>query len=132
MLAGRCAVIGLAVSLVVLAGCGSSRPKTISVSGTVTYKKSPLKGANVIFAPRDRTLGRTAYGTTDGNGMYQLWTFKPDDGAVPADYNVAIICKTTDKGKTKSAIPENYASPDKSGLKATVASGQQEHRFDLQ
>lgn len=85
--------VGLALSTTLLAGCtGGGGPKTVPVSGKVTYQGQAVVGAQVVFmapgAPRPAT------GVTDGNGVYRLGTLKEDDGAVIGTHAVTIT-KTT-------------------------------------
>ena len=121
--------------VVILFGCGPSRPKTVTVSGTVTYKKEPVKGASILFAPKAH--GNPALATTDVDGKYRLRTFLPGDGARPGEYVVSIracvveAAGTAGPAKTKWLIPEKYGSGRTSGLTATVGPGQKEFNFDL-
>lgn len=103
-------VVGiLAVGVLLgLDGCGSGRPKTVRVTGTVTLDGKPIEGANVTFypetgeqpstgtSPKDKkalTGSRPATGTTDKEGQFTLKTFEEGDGALPGHYKVAIIKK---------------------------------------
>ena len=43
----------LCLSVVVLAGCGSSGPETCTVTGTVTWNGSPLAQGNILFTSED-------------------------------------------------------------------------------
>jgi len=126
-----------------LVGCGggggaSTGPKTYPVSGTVTQGGKPLDGATIQFVLADGKGG--AAGKTDSNGRYTLSTAKPGDGAVAGQYKVAIskfeqpaaaAGGTSEKdyvppkeGETapapKNLLPAKYASPNTSGLTATV------------
>jgi len=100
------------LSALVFAGCGgrsapSDRPKTIVVSGKVTYKGSPVEGATVSFMPQD-PKGRGAVGSTDKSGQYKLTTFGGGSGgAVPGSYRVK-IAKTTMKSKLTEAQEKEY------------------------
>ena len=64
----RITVCILAAAL--LTGCsgGKKGPKTVSVSGKVTFGGSPLVGAKVTFVGENFT----SVGTTDDKGQYQL------------------------------------------------------------
>jgi len=73
-------------------GCGgraTDAPKTVPVTGTVTFKGQPLEGATVAFSPKTTGL-RSAIGTTDAAGHFKLTTLYPADGAMPGSYTVAI------------------------------------------
>jgi hypothetical protein len=126
--------------VVLLLGCGPARPRTVVVSGTVTYKKEPVKGATILLAPK--THGSPALATTDLDGKYRLRTFANGDGAVPGDYVVSMsayvrVPAATGSGqpaappKTKWLIPKKYGSSRTSGLTVTVVPTQQELNFDL-
>jgi len=131
----------LLAAAVAASGC-SRRPKTVRVTGVVTYQGKPVKDAAVLFAPEK---GRPATGVTDENGRFRLMTFVPGDGAVPGEYTVAIDAHESlgpkkngetgedlgPPGKVRWIVPEKYSQLDKSGLRVTVASGQPEIRFDL-
>lgn len=140
-LVGGTLVVALALGCV--AGCGgggkpASGPKTYPVTGTVTQGGKPVEGATLLFVS---TAGKSsATGKTDSSGRYTLTTTKFGDGAVPGQYKVAIT--KFDSGGTdavdmsdpnyappdpnkpapvaKNLLPEKYASPDTSGLTATV------------
>ena len=129
-------VLGLAFGLT---GCGGpSLPKTISVSGKVTYKGQPLKGAAVLFIAKK---GPPAQAVTDASGAFKLGTYKSGDGAVPGEYGVAISAVVdpnpgatyidASTAKLKWLIPAKYGSAETSKLTATVAKGQQEFTFNL-
>lgn len=124
------------VPLVALLGCGPKRPKTTPVSGTVTFKQQPLKGAAVWFIAKAK--GRPAMGMTDENGQYRLKTFEPNDGAVPGEYAVSVAppaSKAAKPGAAKSAgaFPAKYRSSETSGLHTTVETGKQDgYNFNLE
>ncbi len=134
-------VIGLSLGCV--AGCGGGRgaadgPKTYPVTGTVTQGGKPVEGATILFVSVDGK--KSATGKTDSSGRYTLTTVKSGDGAVAGQYKVAITKFDTGGGGAvdmsdpnyappdpskpapvaKNLLPEKYASPDKSGLTATV------------
>jgi len=119
----------LAIAFVM--GCGgTNRPETVPISGLVTFNGEPVNGATVTFYPEN---GRPASGRTDSEGVYQLTTFEPNDGALPGTHRVAII-KTTSSTPSNSPdelatieriIPEKYASEASSGLAATVVVNQE-------
>ena len=73
------------VCLLALPGCGDGRPKTIQVTGTVTYRGKPVQGAHVTFTPQGN---RSASGETDAEGRFTLLSFAPGDGAVAGEHVV--------------------------------------------
>lgn len=124
-------------------GCGSQRPATVQVKGTVTFKSEPVEGAAILFT---RENGPPATGETDAEGVFTLTTFEPRDGAVPAEYSVAItkmesasplegdsrIPVKSDK-PPRSLLPRKYSDPRTSDLKETVTPGApNEFAFELQ
>jgi hypothetical protein len=138
-------VVGLLI-VVALVGCGGSdKPKLAPVTGVVTLDGQPIEGAAVMFMPT--AGGRPAHGSTDAHGRFELMTFKTGDGALVGEHRVSVTkmklsgVTTTDDGlsgttdptaiKQEWLTPEKYASPETSGLTATVKKGMDELKFDL-
>jgi hypothetical protein len=125
-------------------GCsgGTGVEGVVAVSGTVTYQGRPVEGANVMFAP-EAPEARSASGSTDASGRFQLTTLQPGDGALCGRYKVAVSkvqvenTMTADEarewfekhggppeaGNVKNALPEEYKSAESSGLTAEVTDG---------
>jgi hypothetical protein len=82
-----------AAALLIVLGCSSDDGlgSRYSVSGTVTYKGSPLAKGTIGFTPEDQAL-RGASGEIN-NGSYSLTTQAPGDGALPGKYKVSIASK---------------------------------------
>lgn len=85
--------IGGCLSLLLLAGCGGSEPRTAHapvypVHGKVTYKGQPVVGATLTFT--SASANRSAFGITDDKGVYHLTTFNANDGAVEGQQTVTI------------------------------------------
>jgi hypothetical protein len=137
-------------------GCGpkvdANLPTRVPAKVTVTYKGAPVADAHVSFMPT-ASGAKSAFGTTDAQGVAKLSTLGGDDGAVPGEYNVAVR-KTKIEGpqtpvdpnnpnaapadptkiqtKTVDLVPGKYSSPANSGLKASVTKdGKNEFTFDL-
>ncbi len=136
-------------AVVVVLGCGgdeSGLGRRYKVTGKVTYKGELVPHGTVNFIPTKPPPpdGRAATGTIK-DGYYSLSTTGHDDGALPGDYNVAIVAMDIDlssavaKGKgelpkihegdrahqkavksAKKLIPDKYGVSEKSGLTATV------------
>jgi hypothetical protein len=120
----------------ILAGCDSSPagPETVAVTGTVTFRGSPVEGANVIFQPLDESDSTLAsQAVTDRNGRFELTThvgagkFKP--GIVPGKYAVTITKLDTASisstaAPPKNMLPQKYANSNTSGLTANVSSAE--------
>ncbi|MGQ9575168.1 MAG: carboxypeptidase-like regulatory domain-containing protein [Thermoguttaceae bacterium] len=131
----------LAAILVFSLGCGrSGRPATVKVTGTVTYRGTPVEGATVGFIPE---YGRPASGKTDSNGRFTLSTFAPGDGAVPGQHKVVISDMPPEQpmpGTPEAQawkppaprFPAKYADAATSGFTATVQKGQtNDFTFDM-
>jgi len=104
-----CAILAI-VLWVGAAGCGEDDGigKRYPVSGTVTYKGQPVPKATVVFSPADAQTGRPATSTTDSDGVYQLTTASPGDGALPGKYAVTVSAIERDLSKTKNAAGGMY------------------------
>jgi len=127
-------------------GCGSSDPKPIKVSGTVTLDGQPLPDAMVTFLPVEKD-GQAATGMTDSQGVFSLTTHTTDDGANAGDYKVIVkyseaitedltggnapdlksmfskfqkTVKDKKKGAPRFVVPKKYSEPAKSGLRQRV------------
>ena len=84
----------LCLGLLVIAGCGGgpSKPTTYPVTGTVTYKGTPLEGATVTFISKNQVVQpHSAVGTTNAAGKFELTTFANGDGAVAGSYLVKVV-----------------------------------------
>ncbi|PQO42365.1 carboxypeptidase-like regulatory domain-containing protein [Blastopirellula marina] len=128
--------------LVLFAGCtGRNLPQTFPVTGVVTHKGKPVEGAAVTLVPSGEN-GRSAGGETDVDGKFSVRTYiSPQDqpeGAVPGEYTITVtklekrelpegmkpeeaIRVFRDMGPPKQLLPKNYASPNTSPLKVTIA-----------
>jgi hypothetical protein len=72
------------------------------------------------------------YGITGEDGIYQLHTYEPDDGAPAGDYQIAVTVRPPNRdtgggsmARTTTEVPTavrkgRYANPKTSGLKATI------------
>lgn len=127
-----------ALSLFVGVGCGGGKVK---VNGVVTLDGKPIEGAMVTFHPKGGQ-GKSAFGTTDKDGNFQLTTKDNNDGAFAGEYNVTVVyaegaaappaddvkgamtgMEKASRGKQKAPkfiVPAKYATPDQSPLKQTV------------
>jgi len=118
----------LAVLLVLVGGCGSNTPKTIRVSGRVTFDDQPPPGqGTVYFLPVEAGEGfpsRPATGDFDNDGNFKAKTFDPGDGLMPGKYTMYIECYQTPpnmEGKpVKSYVPSKYRSAATSGLSLEI------------
>lgn len=114
----------IACLLVVAVGCGGSSDGFTPVQGTITFAGSPVIRGSIAFHPVGG--GRPARGKIRPEGKYQLSTKEKGDGALPGEYLVEIrsveieVRGDAARGRTTWLVPERYASPETSGLKATV------------
>jgi hypothetical protein len=111
-----------------LAACGSNLPKTIRVSGQVTFDGQPPPAAgSVYFLPIEAAEGfpsRPATGDFDKDGYFKAKTFDPGDGLMPGKYIMYIECWESPpnlEGKpVKSYVPQKYQSAQTSGFKLDI------------
>ncbi len=100
--------IALSVSaIVVVLGCGgddSGLGRRYSVSGKITYKGAPVPQGTVNFVPTKPPIpeGRAAHGEIK-DGYYSLATVGNNDGALPGEYNVAIVALDVDMSAAVSS-----------------------------
>src|SRR5436190_22388546 len=78
--------------LVIVAGCGDSRPKRVPVSGKVLIDGEPLKFGGVMFVPEN---GRSSSGTLDANGHFALTCYTDNDGALIGKHKVQVFGQET-------------------------------------
>jgi hypothetical protein len=116
---------GALLVLLLIAGCGPSRPRLYPVTGTVTYKDQPVAGAQVTFVSAE---GRPAQGTTDAAGKFSLTTFESGDGAATGSCKVTVAkLAPTDPNDPYSAVanamPERYAKVETTPITHDVTAG---------
>ena len=143
---------GAGLLLLACGGCGESGPGLYPAKGRVVYKEAPVAGANVTFFAAD---GRIATASTNADGQFSLMTgTKP--GVALGDYQVGITklnqmegmpanpkpedmakmmsMKSRSMPKQENALPTKYATPQGSGLTATVTkdASKNEFKFNLE
>jgi hypothetical protein len=105
--------------LPLLIGCG---PKTVIVTGKVTFLGEPGKDISVTFQPTNAgaTSLPAAMGMTDDNGMYRLRLAgeKKKTGAMPGEYAVFFTWMDPNADPNPEAVgykpnPCPYQIPDK-------------------
>jgi hypothetical protein len=109
-------------------GCWNNLPKTIRVSGRVTFDGQPPPGAGTVyFLPIEAGEGfpsRPASGDFSTDGQFRAKTFEPGDGLMPGKYLMSIECWETPPNMTgapvKSHVPKKYQSPQSSGFKLDI------------
>ena len=150
--------LGLSAMVVVM-GCaddGTGLGRRYKVTGKVTYNGAPVPHGTVNFIPTKPPSpeGRAATGQIK-DGFYSLSTTGNDDGALPGEYNVAIVAMDVDMASAASSpaeggrihegddkyqnaiknakklIPDKYGVSETSGLKAIVESSAKTIDFPL-
>lgn len=105
----------LRVLLLLPLGCGTSGPKFVPVTGTVTLDGNPLANAQVSFVPDvpERELDSTLVctGKTNEKGEYSLSNFQGQIGAPVGKYRVMITCKPKEAGTGDERRPADYVPP---------------------
>jgi predicted small lipoprotein YifL len=124
----RFAAFAVVVAVLGAAGCGAKGPKLYPVSGKILIDDKAPEHATVVFhpgGPTDPDLVKP-HGKVRADGTYTLTTYTSDDGAPAGDYIVTVelwLSKGRGDEGPKSQLPERFANPEKSGLKATVGEG---------
>jgi len=114
-------------------GCGSRRPETAPVSGTVTLDGQPVTDGIIRFFPEK---GAPATGKIGSDGRYTLSTFDQGDGAVLGSHRITIT-RRAPGGQPSSAggapgepapglpsgqplLPARYSQPQTTPLETEV------------
>jgi len=117
---------GLLLLIVAVAGScvGCGKAGSATVTGTVVRKDgSALVGARVIAISPE--TGKSAYGSTDGQGRFELGVVEEGDGIPPGNYNVTVDENLGDPdNRSKPTIAAKYRDPKASGIRLSVSAGQ--------
>lgn len=106
---------GIIPALLVIAGCGESRPATFPVSGTIAFADGqPVRFGTVQFLPDNP--GPSARGLLDTNGRFELGTFTKDDGAIPGGHRVIITQHVSAPSGKVIKHSDAHAADDESSL----------------
>lgn len=122
----------LLLAALVSTGC-SAKPKDLpdlgAVTGTVTLDGKPVEKVTVVF---ESESGRSAFGSTDAAGRYELLYTGNHKGAVVGPNKVVINSQldAPPGPDWKDPIPARYNA--KSELKADVVAGKNTFDFQLQ
>jgi hypothetical protein len=122
----------LIVVLLWCEGCGGNgRPKTIPISGRVTFDgQPPGEFGQIFFTPTQAASGynkRPASGTFTGEGTYRVMSWEPDDGLVPGHYTVSLMPGDTNATK----LPAKYQQGGTSGLEVDVPVDEDQIEFNI-
>lgn len=121
-------------------GGGSGGPRTIPVSGKVTYKGEPVKGAVVNFFPEAGQNVSGAQATCQDDGSFETPSGR---GLTAGRYRVAIEAykqplheippaELAKIGDSNLAVPKKYLKPDTSGLTVTVEESESSKTADFE
>jgi hypothetical protein len=103
--------------------------------------KSPSLGGRVVFTSVGGEAKHTAKGHFGSDGKFQLTTFQENDGAVPGDYQVAVLPTVPDDRGSMSQqayeaalepIDARFLNPQTSGLRYTVPAENGPHHFRIE
>lgn len=124
----------LAICFITQFGCGGgdSGPPEYPVTGKVTFDGQPIEAGNIMFYPKDETLGPNGGEITNGEFSFDC---KAGEMTVKVEATREIPGETVDSGAnpgekepaTEMYIPEKYN--DKSELKAEVTSDAAKNTF---
>lgn len=112
------------MALLVLAGGGCGASDRGTVTGRVVHSDgTPLVLARVIANCEGNS--KTAFGSTDMEGYYELTLDPEKQGIPPGTYSVYLIeDRGVVEGQMKRTIAKKYTDPHTSGLKFEVAAGE--------
>jgi len=122
--------------LLAFVGCGDDggRIKVYPVTGKVLVNGQPAEGANVAFFGSTPELQGPAAivptGTSNAEGVFELTSFDPGDGAPEGTFNVTVIWPEPippnvdqEMYQPKDRLNGRYANPDTPNLTARVEQG---------
>ena len=126
VLAGICCISAI--------GCNNHDSMPVyPVHGQVLLNGKPLADAIVSFHAQEGGIS-SAFPTahTDSEGRFAMTTYENGDGTPQGTYSISIVCfrsrplRKGQEGRAENILPYRYASPEASGLSATVAPGPNE------
>lgn len=101
------------------------------VKGQVSYKGKPAAEAIVVFhrIGGDIEGNQKPMAIAKADGTFDLTTFRQNDGAPPGEYAITVELRALTTGGEEAVrngpntLPAKYAKPESSGLRYTVAEG---------
>ena len=140
----RSGLLILALLVVALTGCGKA---TGDVTGIVKFKGQPLKGGSVMFVDGSGALVQTEIGT---DGKFTAQKVNVGNNKIAVHYvdnrinEYAQEIASRGKGSVQPmtnmpkldtsdmiTLPEQYSTPEKSGLSLDVKKGQNSYDIDI-
>jgi hypothetical protein len=111
----------LACLLLLLCGCGEKTDGLIPVSGTIKFADGtvPIGESALIWFEATESGNKSASGTIEADGSFELMTFKPGDGVGPGKYKVVAKVYKSYREQTL-AVPQQYADASATPLEAIV------------
>ena len=102
----------------------NAKPVT-PVSGVVLVDGKPRANVQIKFHPasQDPQNATLSVATTDEEGQFKAWTYRPGDGIPPGDYTVTFDDQSKKKPHERTSpdlFKGKYADPKKSKFKITV------------
>jgi hypothetical protein len=125
---------GVGIAIALLIGCGQPARVCYPVRGQVRLKGKPLADATVVLHRADVDIegNLKPIATTNSEGVFNVSTMRASDGAPPGDYAITVEVRALRKVGEEivrdgpNQLPAKYARPETSGLRCTVAAGENE------
>jgi|1185.fasta_scaffold37497_2 hypothetical protein len=140
-------LLSLLPSMALVGACNrNSRLGVAPVRGRVMYDGRAVTNATVVFSPSDNTIEKAKklrpYAYVDGQGNFEIMTYKEGDGAPPGNYRVMILIAGAPSKSSKDraagepehpvsqnpnvpmAVIEKYGNLETSGINVTVENGE--------
>jgi hypothetical protein len=126
-LLARSAQLTSTVVVALLAASCSSGPKLHPVKGQLFHNDQPAEGASVVLHRKDGAADEPRpSGTVRADGSFTLSTYPHGEGAPPGEYVVLVTWyppNAREQENPRNKLPDHYADPASSPLKATVKNG---------
>ncbi len=118
-------VLSFSLALLLVSGCGDSRPPLAPITGTVTIDGQPLEQGTITFLPDS---GRSAHGRIEAGAIRDVTTWEGGDGVQLGPVQVVIQSITNPDTieadvEHRWLIPRRYGDPQRSGLTLTITPG---------
>jgi hypothetical protein len=96
------------ICVISIAGCDTSRPGMVPVSGRVTIDGKPVTAGQITVMPEGH---RASIGKLDAEGRFTLSCFEPGDGA-PIGQHIATVTsvESIDDHANRWHAPKQYAN----------------------
>jgi hypothetical protein len=144
----RRVLVAYLAGLALIVGCAEDdgRIEVYPVSGKVLVRGAPAEAAQVVFYPVAEELRKPGMpipeAVTDAEGIFQLRSYDPKDGAPAGEYTVSVYWPgpappdadpAAGTYNPKDRLAGRYLDPNKSGLNVTIEEGGAElPPFELQ